>query len=149
MSIQGPSPPRDTGAPTFITPPTQPSLPDAPPSIGVPAATATVSPWASLLNKLQHLQQSNPAAFKRVVGQMAEMVETDTHKAARPEAESLAKLSDELKQLAKTGDLTVFRPTHHQRHPRTQPSGSAPSLLQNLLEQIDHVLGPGATPPTP
>jgi hypothetical protein len=152
MSIQGPSPLlRDAGAPALTMtpieapPPIRPSLPAAP-APAAPDGTATVSPWAALLSKLQHLQQSSPPAFNRVVGQMADTVDSEARKATGAEAQSLSGLRDQLKQVAKTGDLSVFRPTHHQRHARTMTSGSAPSMLQRLLEQVDHVLGPGATP---
>jgi hypothetical protein len=108
--------------------------------------TATVSPWAELLSKLQQLQQRSPGAFKRVAGDMAATVESQTQKATGGAASSVTKLGDQLKQAAKTGELPVFKPTHHSRHARTQATGSAPSLLQTLLAQVDHVLGPGATP---
>ncbi len=150
MSIQGPSPVHDAGAPTLTTtlieaPPGPRASPSHGPALPATAATAAVSPWATLLSKLQHAQQSNPLAFKRLVGHVADTVDLEARTATGAEAKSLSKLGDRLKQVAKTGDLSVFKPTHHPGHARTQSSGSVPSLLQTLLEQIDHVLGPGAT----
>jgi hypothetical protein len=148
MSIQDLSPLRDLVAPVTATPiqgssSVAPSLPDA---STAPAATATVSPRAELLSKLQHLQQSDPAAFARIATHMAETVDAEAQNSSAAQGKALTKLSGELKQAAKTGDLSVFKPTHHPHHTRTLQSAVTPSLLQNLLGQIDHVLGPGATP---
>jgi hypothetical protein len=148
MTIQGPLPLHDPGAPILTTTPIEtpsrigPQTPDGP----LPAAKASVSPWSALLSRLQQAQQSNPAEFKRLAGRLANAVDTEAAKAAGDEAKSLSKLGDQLKVVAKTGDLSVFKPTHHPRHARAQPMGGAPSFLQTLLQQIDHVLGPGANP---
>src|ERR1700690_3676292 len=145
MSIQGPSPVGDTVPPALPKTPIGPSASQAPPS-AAPAATATITPWAALLNKLQRVQQNSPTAFKGLVGHMADTVDTEARKATGADASSLAELGDQLKQVAKTGDLRVFKPTHHPHPTRAQPRGSAPTLLQTLLAQVDHVLGPGASP---
>ncbi len=159
MTIQVPFPLSDAGVTASIRPsppaafpsigPTQPVGP-APPAAstsGEPAATATVSPWAEVLSKLQHLAQTDPGVFKRAASDLAATVDARAQKAAGPDAKALAQLSGQLKQAAKSGSLSVFKPTHHVHRIRTASPGSQPTLLQELLAQIDHVLGPGATPP--
>jgi hypothetical protein len=149
MSIQGPNSLIDARASTFPTTHTSPPAAVEPIS-PVPAATATVSPWAELLSKLQQLHARDPAAFNHVVGQMTERVQTEAGRATGDEKQSLTKLGEQLAQLAKTGEMSVFRPTHHHhRAPAAHSAGKVPSILQTLLDQIDHVLGPGATPASP
>jgi hypothetical protein len=144
MTIQVPSILPTSVAPTSVATSVRPVPAPAP---SPPAATATVSPKAELLNKLQHLQQNSPGAFTRLVGQMSDTVRTQAGKATGEDKHSLTKLADQLAQLARTGQLSVFRPTHH-RHPHPHAAGAVPSSMQTLLEQVDHVLGPGATPTT-
>jgi hypothetical protein len=150
MSIQGPSTRYDTNAPTFSTIPSASAVtPSAVPpksesTIGI---AANVSPWAKLLSKLQHLQQTNPAAFPGVVSQMADAVKTAADKSTGDEKQSLVRVGSQLAELAKTGDLPAFKAPKHHHHTHPRPaSGGTMSLLQGLIEQIDHVLGPGATP---
>jgi hypothetical protein len=151
ISILAPSPLNDAGAaaasvttrPFAVTPSIAPQADE---QAGAPAATATVSPWAQILSKLQRLQQSNPDVFKRVAGAMGDTVRSEAQRASGGDAQALDHLSGQLKQAAKTGDLQVFKPTHHPHHTRSQSSGASTPLLQALLAQVDHVLGPGATP---
>jgi hypothetical protein len=153
MTIQGPSTLYDASAPTFSTTssptPVTPCTPVSPPNEVTNRETATVSPWAKLLSKLQHLQQINPAAFQGAVSRMADTVKPAADKTTGEEKQSLTKLGDQLAALARTGDLAAFKAPKHHHHARTHPaSGGTMSLLQGLIEQIDHVLGPGATPMT-
>ncbi|MGA7118688.1 MAG: hypothetical protein WBY94_01250 [Polyangiaceae bacterium] len=159
MTIQGPFPLSDAGVTASVRPsppaaspsirPTQPIGPWQPAAStpGEPAATATVSPWADVLSKLQQHAQSNPSAFERATNDLASAVDARAQKATGADAKALAELSGQLKQAAKSGDLSVFKPTHHVHRVKTESPGSQPTLLQELLAQIDHVLGPGATPP--
>jgi hypothetical protein len=152
MSIQGPSRVYDPTGTVFPTI----SVPSTPP-VGTPsghpaAATASLSPWAELLNKLQRLKDADPAAFRQVAGRLAETARARAGTATGPSKEDASKLADQLAQTAKTGEMPVFKPSKHHHHHRaqpTQPSGGAGmgSLLEVLLEQVDHVLGPGATSP--
>jgi hypothetical protein len=116
-----------------------------------PASTVRVSPWAQVLGKLQRLHDDAPATFRVAVGQMADSVKQAADKADGEKKQELQKLSQKLTDAAKTGDLSVFRPTHHHhsRHPAAAQGGGSgqgtPSVLQSLLDQIDHVLGPDAS----
>jgi hypothetical protein len=146
MTIQGQTISLDSVAQTLPPAAVRSSAAPVPaPVPSPPAATATISPSAELLNKLQHLHESSPGAFKRLVGHMADTVQTTASKSTGDEKHSLTKLADQLAQLAKTGQVSVFRPTHH-RHPHRQAAPGVSSSLQVLLEQVDHVLGPAATP---
>jgi hypothetical protein len=148
MSIQGPASLLDPRASTF------PTSHVAAPAVVEPvsptsAVTATVSVWAQLLSKLQQLHEQNPAALKEMAGRMAESAKTAAGSATGDEKQSLARLGERLAHVATTGNIAVFRPTHHHHHHApAQPSGEAPSFLRTLLDQIDHVLGPGATQAT-
>jgi hypothetical protein len=117
-----------------------------------PQSTLRVSAWAQVLGKLQQLHDDAPATFKVAVSQMADSVKQSADKADGDKKQELLKLSQKLADAAKTGDLTVFKPTHHHhsRHPAAAQSTSTtqgtPSVLASLLDQIDHVLGPDANP---
>lgn len=149
MSIQVPSILFDTGTQGRGTTAIRPSVPAGPPP-GPPAATTNVSPWAVLLNKLQRLQQSDPAVFGRVAAQLAATVKTAAAGASGDDREVLTKLGDQLAEASRTGNLSAIKPAkHHHHHAAPGQKGSGlPSLLQSLLDQIDHVLGPQATPAT-
>ena len=114
------------------------------------ASTVRLSAWSQVLGKLQRLHDDAPATFKVAVGQMADSVKQAADKADGERKQELQKLCQKLVVAAKCGDLSVFRPTHHHhsRHPAAAQSGSGqgtPSILQSLLDQIDHVLGPDAS----
>jgi hypothetical protein len=146
MSMQVPSilfsPTTQTQATTAI----RPSVPAGPPS-GQPAATTSVSPWAVLLSKLEQLQRSDPEAFGQVTAQMAGTVATNAASAGGEDKQALTKLADQLNEASKTGNLSAVKPPKHHHHQAAASQGGSalPSLLQSLLDQIDHVLGPDAT----
>ncbi|HEY4012869.1 MAG TPA: hypothetical protein VGM06_06010 [Polyangiaceae bacterium] len=156
MTIQGPNSFFDVAG-TYASVSASPaSAVDASGSNGATAVTAAppstvrVSPWAHVLGKLQQLHDDAPATFKVAVGQMADSVKQAADNADADKKQDLLKLSQKLADAAKTGDLTVFKPTHHHhsRHPASvqagSPSQGTPNVLQSLLDQIDHVLGPDA-----
>lgn len=149
MSLQVPTIVYDGAAPRLSVAPVRPSIPAGPPS-APPAATATLSHWAVILSKLQQVHETDPAAFGPLATRLAEAVKTAASSASGDDKPVFTKLADDLGRLAKTGDLGALRPPkHHHHHAPAAHSGSGlPSLLESLLEQIDHVLGPGATSPS-
>jgi hypothetical protein len=96
-----------------------------------------------LLSKLQQLRQTDPVALGPLAGQMADTVNTAAGTASGDDKPLFTKLGEDLGQVAKTGDLGALKPPKHHHHHVT--GTKLPSLLESLLEQIDHVLGPGAT----
>jgi hypothetical protein len=159
MTIQGPSTLSDptglNGRPTPIValPPTvAPPRSETGAVDKTPAATATVSPWGELLSKLQQLKHTKPETFEKTVNQLAETAAAAANKATGGDKPALAKVAEQLAQVAKTGELSVFKPPKHHHH-AIHASGAAGtttglgSLMQKLLEQVDVVLGPAASSP--
>src|SRR5579864_7882643 len=146
MSLQVPTIVYDGGTTSVSVAPVRPSIPAGSPS-GPPADSATLSRWAVLLSKLQELRQADPVALGRLAGQMRDTVNAAAGSASGEDKPVFTKLAEDLGQVAKTRDLSALKPPkHHHHHVAAARSGAGlPSLLESLLEQIDHVLGPGAT----
>ncbi|HZU85335.1 MAG TPA: hypothetical protein VE987_20530, partial [Polyangiaceae bacterium] len=97
----------------------------------------------------QRLKHDDRTAFAQTLSRMADTARSEAGKATGQTKEQYAKLADQLAQAARSGELSVFRPTkhHHARHLAPHAGSSVEPFLQVLLDQIDHVLGPDASPP--
>lgn len=113
---------------------------------GDAAATATISPWATLLNRLQSVASSDPTKLAAVAAQLATTVNAAASQATGDEKTSLVKFGGALQQVGKTGNVSALTPLHHHHnHAAKHWNGGTGALLSNLLQDIDTVLGPNAT----
>jgi hypothetical protein len=153
MSVQGPNSHFDfVGAYATSRRPAPSADTLAPTTIGgdstAPASRVTLSPSSQALNTLQRLREDAPATFKAVIGHMADTVSAEADKSTGAQKQEFAKLSQKLGDAAKSGDLSVFHPTHH-RHRAHAASQGVSTMLQTLLDQVDYVLGPDASSSNP
>jgi hypothetical protein len=113
---------------------------------GDAAATATISPWATLLNRLQSVAADDPTKLAAVAAQLVITVNTAASQATGDEKTSLTQFGSALQQVGKTGNVSALTPLHHHRnHAAKHWNGGTGALLSNLLQDIDTVLGPNAT----
>jgi hypothetical protein len=113
---------------------------------GDAAATATISPWATLMNRLQSIAADDPAKLAAVAAQLTTTVNTAASQATGDEKTSLTQFGSALQQVGKTGNVAALTPLHHHRnHAAKHWNGGTGALLSNLLQDIDTVLGPNAT----
>jgi hypothetical protein len=113
--------------------------------------TTTISPWGDALNKLQQLQQSDPAAFGRAVDKLAQTATDSAGTAPAQDQADLKKLADALTHVAKTGDLSALGPPKHlahHHHVTKEAVGGTGTMLSTMLQQLDLLIGPNATPTT-
>jgi hypothetical protein len=116
---------------------------------GDAAATATISPWATLLNRLQSIAADDPTKLAAVAAQLTTTVNTAASQANGDEKTSLTQFGKALQQVGKTGNVAALTPPHHHRnHAAKHWNGGTGALLSNLLQDIDTVLGPNATATT-
>jgi len=113
-------------------------------------AETTISPWANVFNRLNELQNLDPTALKAASAKLAAAVQTAAGQTTGADRASLTHLGDALGHIAQTGDVAALKPAaqHHRHHTPAHSSGGTGALLNNLLQQIDIVLGPNATPST-
>jgi hypothetical protein len=141
-----------TGAPASIAPtrlvvPIGAGTPSSPPT--PPKEMTTISPWASLLSRLQALAAENPAGLTAVASHLASTVHDAAAKASGDDSAALTKFGDALAKVAKDGDVSALKPAHHHRvHAAKHLNGGTGALLSNLLQEVDAVLGPNASAAT-
>lgn len=139
-----------------------------PPAPGA-ASTSNISKPAELLQKLQQLQQQDPAKFKEVASQLADTLQKVADQSGNSDGFP-AKLAAAFKSAAQSGDLSSVQAAlsphsrsdasavrgsqsaqgaeaHHRGHHR-HGGGGAGSVLSSLVNQIDAALqGSGTTSP--
>jgi hypothetical protein len=106
-------------------------------SIGLPSDSPQLSPFAQVLNQLQQLQQSDPAKYQQVTGQIAanlqaasQTAETNGNSAASAQLSQLAtdfKNASQNGQLPNVQDLSQALAGHHHHHHHAQPASSSDS----------------------
>jgi len=140
-----------------------------PPAMGS-AAKSNISKPAELLQKLQQLQQQDPAKFKQVASQLADSLQKVADQSGNSNGLA-AKLASALKSAADSGDLSSVQaaltpPTrqnaapsaantqgakgtqghHHGHH---HGGGAAASALSSAITQIDAALEASSAAATP
>ena len=76
-------------------------------------ASASVSPLAQYLSRLQQLQQANPAELKTVLSDIASKLQAAAQAEGGSQGQALSKLANRFQQAAQTGDVSTLRPAHH------------------------------------
>jgi hypothetical protein len=98
------------------------------------AATSNVSTAGSIFDQLESLEQSDPAKFKQVVGEMASALREDAKQATGADATMLGKMADRLDQAAHTGQLadasspSGAQPARHHGHGHHHHGGGAGAI---------------------
>ena len=80
---------------------------------GSGGSSASVSPLAQYLSRLQQLQQGNPGELKTVLTDIASKLQAAAQAEGGPEGQALSNLANRFQQAAQTGDLSTLRPAHH------------------------------------
>jgi phosphatidylethanolamine-binding protein (PEBP) family uncharacterized protein len=100
------------------------------------------------------LKDSNPGQFGRIVGSLSQKVSGAAATADPKDKAQLQQLAGQLHDASKSGDVAGIKPPAHHHHHRVhvpatkQPTGGTGTLLSDLLQQLDLVFGPNATPET-
>jgi len=80
------------------------------------ASSAEVSGAGSFFQKLEDLQQQDPAKLKDVLSQISDKLSAEAKDATGTEADRLNRLADKFKQASESGDISSLKPHHHGGH---------------------------------
>lgn len=96
---------------------------DSAPAGSGEASSVSLSKPAEMLQKLSALQESDPAKFKEVVGQIAEKLQAAADSEEGGGSEMLSDLASRFAEAAETGDLSALQPPS--REPPAESSNGA------------------------
>ena len=158
MNINGIGSSNGVDALTALSNNTSTSGPDATQnSASTPASSTNVSKPGEFMAKLSQLLQQDPAKFKQVTQQISDQLKTAAQNASGPQAQFLAKLSDDFSQASSSGSLASLQPPgggtehatvggHHHHGGGHHGGGAAgasggiESVMSNALAEINQAL---------
>jgi hypothetical protein len=129
-----------------------------PSSLTVPQDNQQLSPFAQMLSTLQQMQQSDPAKYQQVTGQIAQNLQSAAKTASADgnttQANQLGKLATDFSNASQNGQMPNIRDLtqasgagahhhHHQHHHHHGGSGSyqAGSTQDNSLNPMSIIAG--------
>ena len=103
------------------------------------STNSDVSDFASVMNSLQELSQSDPTKFKEVMGSVASTLQADASNATGSQAQFLSQLADKFQQASQTGSMSPLQPPsgghHHHHHGVKGYSGQQSSSSDGSTQQ--------------
>ena len=113
------------------------------------SSTAPLSafPLAQSLSQLQQLGQTNPAAFKTVLTDIANKLQATAQQEGGREGQALSNVASKFQQAAQTGDLSSLRPAHHHHGHHHRPAGY-PQVSDQTLPAQTSASTQGTSPTT-
>ena len=126
-----------------------------------PTDSPSISPAASFLSMLQHVQQQNPTLFKQITSRLATQFQNQANTAAAQgnstEASQLKQISTEFQNSSTTGQLPSAQElqqagfgTHHGGHHGHHHGGGSPTPVNNNdpTSLLNGILGSTTNPTT-